>query len=97
VDGPRRNTTYRSRRSDRRCQRGNHQPHLNDAHGTPLPPAVAHTPDANAILTAFMVTIGAAAVATFLSLLLRRHLDRIWMGRWQRDRLLVEATWSGRR
>jgi hypothetical protein len=44
-----------------------------------------------------MVMVGAAAVATFLILLLRRHLNRIRMSRWQRDWLLVEATWSGRR
>jgi hypothetical protein len=76
---------------------GTTSPIETDAHGTPLPPTVAQDPGANAILAAFMVMVGAAAVATFLILLLRRHLNRIRMSRWQRDWLLVEATWSGRR
>jgi hypothetical protein len=44
-----------------------------------------------------MVMVGAAAVMTFLILLLRRHLDHLRMSRWQRDWLLFEPTWSGRR
>jgi hypothetical protein len=67
-----------------------------DAHGTPLPPAVGQDASTNAVVAAVMVMVGVATVASFLILLLRRHLDRIRMSRWQRDWLLLEPTWSGR-
>lgn len=43
-----------------------------DTRGTPLAPAVGRDAVANAVLAAFMVMVGVAAVATFLILLLQR-------------------------
>jgi hypothetical protein len=68
-----------------------------DANGTPLPPAVGQDHNVNALLTALLVLAGVAAVASLLIILLRHYLDKIRMGRWQRDWLLFEPTWGGRR
>jgi hypothetical protein len=59
-----------------------------DAHGTPLPLAVGQDASTNAVLAALMVTVGVAAAATFLILLLRRHRDHRRMSRWQKSCLL---------
>jgi hypothetical protein len=68
-----------------------------DANGTPPPPAVGQDRNVNALLTALLVLAGMAAVASLLIILLRRYLDKNRIGRWQRDWLLFEPTWRGRR